>query len=270
MASRRGFIKKSELALFKNLRRVGLRALVIEEDDDLIGAGISENGNEILLSTKFGMACLFDQDDDQIRPMGRTARGVTGMRFKIEGDSVVSLEIIREHLYEEPAEDEEGEEVEVEVDVDEEMPVVGSGPEVLVVTDGGMGKRSYVSTYRKTKRGAKGVVNIKLREGETVLSVVQITEADEILLTTERGQLVRIPAHEIRRVGRASYGVRIMNLNSGDRITGVAKLVEVDVPKSPATEEGGAESSETPAEVPVAETPATEPAEDGANPPAGE
>ncbi len=270
MASRRGFIKKSELALFKNLRRVGLRALVIEEDDDLIGAGISENGNEILLSTKFGMACLFDQDDDQIRPMGRTARGVTGMRFKIEGDSVVSLEIIREHLYEEPAEDEEGEEVEVEVDVDEEMPVVGSGPEVLVVTDGGMGKRSYVSTYRKTKRGAKGVVNIKLREGETVLSVVQITEADEILLTTERGQLVRIPAHEIRRVGRASYGVRIMNLNSGDRITGVAKLVEVDVPKSPATEEGGAEGSETPAEVTVAETPATEPAEDGANPPAGE
>ena len=99
---------------------------------------------------------------------------------------------------------------------------------------------------------------------------MQITEEDEILLTTERGQLVRIPAHEIRRVGRASYGVRIMNLNSGDRITGVAKLVEVDVPKSPATEEGGAESSETPAEVPVAETPATEPAEDGANPPAGE
>lgn len=256
MASRRGYIKKSELALFKNLRRVGLRALVIEDDDDLIGAGISENGNEILLSTRLGMACLFDQNDEQIRPMGRTARGVTGMRFKIPGDDVVSLEIIREHVYsdEEPA-DENETETEVEVDVDDEAPVYGSGPEVLVVTDGGMGKRSYVSTYRKTNRGAKGVVNIRLREGESVLSVIQITEEDEILLTTERGQLVRIPAKEIRRVGRASKGVRIMNLNAGDRITGVAKLIEVDVPKA-ATAEAPAEEGTT-AEPAVPEAPAT-------------
>ena len=246
MTSRRGYIKKSELALFKNLRRVGLRALVIEEDDDLIGAGISENGNEILLSTRLGMACLFDQDDEQIRPMGRTARGVTGMRFKIDGDSVVSMEIIREHVYTEAEmTGEEGEtetEVEVEVETDEEGPVFGSGPEVLVVTDGGMGKRSFVSTYRKTNRGAKGVVNIKLREGEHVLAVVQVTDDDEILLTTERGQLVRIPASEIRTVGRASKGVRIMNLNNGDRITGVAKLVKVEIEKTAVTVDGEIEN----------------------------
>ena len=269
MASRRGYIKKSELALFKNLRRVGLRALVIEDDDDLIGAGISENGNEILLSTRLGMACLFDQNDEQIRPMGRTARGVTGMRFKIPGDDVVSLEIIREHVYsdEEPA-DENETETEVEVDVDDEAPVYGSGPEVLVVTDGGMGKRSYVSTYRKTNRGAKGVVNIRLREGESVLSVIQITEEDEILLTTERGQLVRIPAKEIRRVGRASKGVRIMNLNAGDRITGVAKLIEVDVPKA-ATVEAPAEEGTT-AEPAVPEAPATPAADTDVEPGSGE
>ncbi|WP_417171047.1 DNA gyrase subunit A [Victivallis sp.] len=269
MASRRGYIKKSELALFKNLRRVGLRALVIEDDDDLIGAGISENGNEILLSTRLGMACLFDQNDEQIRPMGRTARGVTGMRFKIPGDDVVSLEIIREHVYsdEEPA-DENETETEVEVDVDDEAPVYGSGPEVLVVTDGGMGKRSYVSTYRKTNRGAKGVVNIRLREGESVLSVIQITEEDEILLTTERGQLVRIPAKEIRRVGRASKGVRIMNLNAGDRITGVAKLIEVDVPKA-ATAEAPAEEGTT-AEPAVPEAPATPSADTDVEPGSGE
>ncbi len=268
MASRRGYIKKSELALFKNLRRTGLRALVIEEDDDLIGAGISENGNEILLSTRLGMACLFDQDDEQIRPMGRTARGVTGMRFKIEGDDVVSLEIIREHVYSDAeitGEESEGEaEVEAEGGNDD-APVSGSGPEVLVVTDGGMGKRSFVSTYRKTNRGAKGVVNIKLREGENVLSVVQICEDDEILLTTERGQLVRIPAGEIRRVGRASKGVRIMNLNAGDRITGVAKLVEVDVPAAPAGTESGEGTPDSAAVVePVAET------DGGAGSPGGE
>ena len=72
------------------------------------------------------------------------------------------------------------------------------------------------------------MVNIKLREGEHVLSVVQISEDDEILLTTERGQLTRIPAHEIRRVGRASLGVRIMNLNAGDRLTGVARIIKLD------------------------------------------
>ena len=274
MASRRGYIKKSELALFKNLRRVGLRALVIEDDDDLIGAGISENGNEILLSTRLGMACLFDQNDEQIRPMGRTARGVTGMRFKIPGDDVVSLEIIREHVYsdEEPA-DENETETEVEVDVDDEAPVYGSGPEVLVVTDGGMGKRSYVSTYRKTNRGAKGVVNIRLREGESVLSVIQITEEDEILLTTERGQLVRIPAKEIRRVGRASKGVRIMNLNAGDRITGVAKLVEVEAPKSPAAEtpeEAPAPENGAPVEPSEPEVPEAPETETGAEPGSGE
>lgn len=246
MASRNGYIKKSELALFKNLRRTGLRALVIEEDDDLIGAGISANGDEILLSTRLGMACLFDQDDDQIRPMGRTARGVTGMRFKIEGDAVVGMEVIREHVYTEDEltgdEGDESEAAEGESETDEESPVFGSGPEVLVVTDGGMGKRSFVSTYRKTNRGAKGVVNIKLREGEHVLSVIQMTDEDEILLTTERGQLVRIPAGEIRTVGRASKGVRIMNLNSGDRITGVARLVEVEVEKSAVTVEDDVEN----------------------------
>jgi DNA gyrase subunit A len=237
LASRRGYIKKSELALFKNLRRVGLRALVIEEDDDLIGAGLSENGNEILLSTRMGMACRFDQTDEEIRPMGRTARGVTGMRFKLENDDVVSLEVIREQLFEEASEEDESESVEMEVEVDDEAPVVGSGPEVLVVTTGGMGKRSYVSGYRKTRRGAKGVVNIKLREGEEVLSVVQIKNDDEILLTTERGQLVRIPASEIRLVGRASKGVRIMNLNDGDRITGAARLVKVEVESNAISEE---------------------------------
>lgn len=258
MASRNGYIKKSELALFRNLRRTGLRALVIEDDDDLIGAGISENGNEILLSTRLGMACLFDQDDEQIRPMGRTARGVTGMRFKIPGDSVVSLEIIREHLYDEAMSDEEADAEGISAENgDDEAPVYGSGPEVLVVTDGGMGKRSYVSTYRKTNRGAKGVVNIRLREGENVLSVVQITEGDEILLTTERGQLVRIPADEIRLVGRASKGVRIMNLNPGDRITGVAKLIEVEGQEAHGAENGATDDAEA-TTVPPSENPVPE------------
>ena len=213
MCAKSGFIKKTYLSAFQNLRRAGLRALRIEDDDDLIGAAVCENGNEVILSTHKGMACRFNQNDSQLRPMGRTARGVTGMRFKLEDDCIVSMEIIREHL----ADMEEGE--------DEES---AGGPELLVVSQLGMGKRSFVKTYRKTNRGAKGVVSIRLREDDLVLDALQIAQGDELMLTTERGQLVRIPVDEIRTIGRASKGVRIMNLNDDDRITGVSKIVKVD------------------------------------------
>lgn len=243
MASRRGYIKKTSLKQFANLRRVGLRALVIEDDDDLIGAELSSNGDEVVLSTRLGMACRFNQTDDEIRPMGRTARGVTGMRFKLEGDEIVGMEIIREHIDDDeaPAEDVEDAEPVVENDEAAEAEAVdanASGPEILVVTDGGMGKRSLVSTYRKTRRGARGVVSIRLKEGENVVSALQISGDDELLITTRDGQLVRIPVDEIRRTGRAAKGVIIMHLREGDRITGVAKIVEVDGRKSAASSSG--------------------------------
>jgi DNA gyrase subunit A len=90
-----------------------------------------------------------------------------------------------------------------------------------------MGKRSYVSTYRRTRRGAKGVVSMRLKDSENVVGAIQIEKGDEILLTTEQGQMVRISADEIRTIGRASKGVRIMNLRDEDKITGVSKIVEV-------------------------------------------
>jgi len=213
MCAKSGYIKKTYLSAFQNLRRAGLRALRIEDDDDLIGAAVCENGNEIILSTRKGMACRFDQNDSQLRPMGRTARGVTGMRFKLENDCIVSMQVIRENLGD------------IEEGVAEEE---AGGPQLLVISQQGMGKRSFVKPYRKTKRGAKGVTSIRLREGDLVLETLQIAEGDELMLTTERGQLVRIPVDEIRTIGRASKGVRIMNLNDDDRITGVSKIVKVD------------------------------------------
>ena len=227
MCTRRGFIKKMPLELFKNLRRVGLRALVIEEDDDLISASICENGNEVLLSTANGMACRFTLSDEELRPMGRTARGVTGMRFKIEGDYLVVMTVVREKLDDEEVLEDDAEVVEADPADDGEIIENAAGPQVLVVSDGGMGKRSLVATYRKTRRGAKGVVSIKLRENEKVVNTIQIQDGDELLITTERGQLTRIPLDEIRTVGRASKGVKIMNLNDGDRITGAVTLIEV-------------------------------------------
>ncbi len=213
MCAKSGYIKKTYLNAFQNLRRAGLRALRIEDDDDLIGAAICENGNEIILSTEKGMACRFNQDNSQLRPMGRTARGVTGMRFKLENDSIVSMQVVQENLgdLEEGVADEDA-----------------GGTQLLVVSQQGMGKRSYVKTYRKTKRGAKGVTSIRLKEDDLVLETLQIMEGDELMLTTERGQLVRIPVDEIRTIGRASKGVRIMNLKKDDRITGISKIVKVE------------------------------------------
>ena len=167
------------------------------------------------------------------------------MRFKLEGDEVVSLEVIRESLYDEVEADDVEENDVPETDEEGVEEIYGVGPEVLVVTDGGMGKRSFVANYRKTNRGAKGVVSIRMRENESVISVLQITDSDEVLLSTERGQLSRIPAGEIRRIGRVGRGVKIMNLNEGDRITGVAKLIEVAGNKSEETAAEAVENVET-------------------------
>ncbi len=274
MATKRGVIKKTPLSQFRHLRKIGIRALSIDEGDDLIGAELVGPTDEIILSTAKGMACRFKSSD--VRAMGRTARGVTGLRFKIEGDWIVSMELVPSE--EEPgalppdgsgnlenaedqAEPAAGEEPEVPEEDDEELEPASdeedSGesledtgkPQILIVTSGGMGKRSYVEDYRLTRRGAKGVKNLNLREGEEVVAAVKVRRGDELIITTERGQVVRISVDEIRIVGRASRGVKIMELRKGDRITGVACLIKVEGQK-PQEAEVAVESgvSESPAE----------------------
>ena len=251
MATRNGVVKKTALSQFKNLRKVGLRALIIEEGDDLIGAEIASGADEVILSSAKGMACRFAES--QIRAMGRAARGVTGIRFKIDGDYLVSMEVVPgegspEELIIPAVEDEivetaEAEEIaddaediaEEETDETEETDdavIEDNGkPQLLVVTSGGMGKRSYVEKYRLTKRGAKGVRNLNLDENELVVAAIRVKHGDELLITTQRGQIIRIPVDEIRIVGRSSKGVRIMNLRKGDVITSVSCIVPVDMPE---------------------------------------
>ncbi|MFZ2653400.1 MAG: DNA gyrase subunit A [Victivallales bacterium] len=209
MATKCGLVKKTRLSEYKNLRKAGIRAISLQEDDDLISAIVTDGKKEIILSTSLGMACRFTED--QIRIVGRMAKGVTGMRFKLKKDFVIGMEAV------EPLE---------EIENDEEALAKG-GPEILVVSDGGLGKRSLVSQYRKTKRGAKGVLNIKLREKEKVVAAVRVKQNDELLIVTVKGQTTRIPSNEIRTVGRASKGVRIMDLAENDLISGVVKLMEL-------------------------------------------
>ena len=273
MATRCGVIKKTPLSQFRHLRKIGIRALTIEEGDDLIGAGLVEPGDEIILSTAKGMACRFKSSN--VRAMGRTARGVTGIKFKLEGDRIVSMEIVPGDgvITEEPQDavlpDDAEELTEPEDTVEEIDEQLGDEnddtaledtgkPQILIVTSGGMGKRSYVEDYRLTRRGAKGVKNLNLRDGEEVVAAVKVQHGDELIITTERGQVVRISVDEIRIVGRASKGVKIMELRKGDRITGVARLIEVEGQKKPASaEETVVETTETTAETPENNPPAT-------------
>lgn len=249
MATKRGVIKKTALKEFRHLRNLGLRAIVIEEGDDLIGAEIADGASEIILSTAKGMACRFVETD--VRTMGRATRGVTGIRFKLADDEIVSMEVVPasgavselpevdeaavdaeepvEAAETEPAETADGE----DVASDEEEIVDDGRPQLLVVTSGGMGKRSYVDHYRLTRRGAKGVKNLNLRPGEVVIAALRVKHGDELILTTERGQVSRIPVDEIRIVGRASMGVRIMDLRKGDKVTGATIVVEVEADENP-------------------------------------
>jgi DNA gyrase subunit A len=235
MATKYGVVKKTRISAYKNLRKAGIKAILIDENDDLIGAMVTDGKKEIILSTGLGIACRFTED--QIRTVGRTARGVTGMRFKLKGDYVVSMEAV----------DPIG-----EIESDEEAQEKG-GPEILVVSDGGLGKRSFVSQYRKTKRGAKGVLNIKLREKEKVVAALQVSKGEELIIVTVNGQTVRIPSDEIRRVGRASKGVKIMDLADGDSISGVIKLMQIREGDVPTNVEVQPEAGEAPV---IPETPA--------------
>jgi DNA gyrase subunit A len=209
MATRNGTVKKTVLSAFKNLRKTGIRALNIDEGDDLIGVALTKGYEDIILSTAKGMACRFNEQD--VRSMGRTATGVRGMKFKLKDDFVISMDAL---------------DCTEEIETDEEASEKG-GPQILVVSNGGMGKRSFFSTYRKTRRGAKGITNMKLREGESVIATLQIKDGDEFLVMTEKGQTVRVPVSEVRLVGRATKGVKVMRLSEDDNITGVVKVIEV-------------------------------------------
>jgi DNA gyrase subunit A len=235
MATQNGYIKKTSLSAFKNLRKGGIRAISIEDNDDLIDVALTDGTYEILMSSKLGMACRFKESD--VRAMGRTARGVTGIKFKLEGDSLISMLAVKstsesdDELIEDDTAAEDISDVEIDVEAESAIDAIeetDDTPQVLVISDAGMGKRSFVHKYRMTRRAAKGVVSIRLNEGEKVISAIQVNKGDEILITTKNGQTVRIPTDEIRTIGRASKGVRIMNLKGkNDIIASVAKLMEI-------------------------------------------
>ncbi|MFZ1971175.1 MAG: DNA gyrase subunit A [Candidatus Nanoarchaeia archaeon] len=197
IVTRKGFVKKTSLSNFSKPRASGIRAINLPEDnsDILIDAQIIKPGEEVLLATKKGQAIRFNSND--VRAMGRTSYGVTGIRMD-KDDEVVSLEILRTK-------------------------------EVLTITQKGYGKRTAVEDYRKTARGGKGVINLKISDKTgDVVNTVSINDKDNIIITTAKGMVIRTNLDNIRVMGRATQGVRIVKLQEDDHVTDIVKVNDLN------------------------------------------
>src|SRR5437870_5875810 len=194
LATRKGIVKKSELAAFSNPRAGGIIALSVEDDDALIEAVLTGGADEILLATKDGMAIHFSEED--VRPMGRAAYGVKGIELEA-GDEVVALE------------------------------VVAAGGTVLTVTENGYDKKTSLDEYRVQSRGGKGLINIKTSGRNGPVVGVKFLKGDEgVMLITEKGMIIRLNTADISTIGRNTQGVRLIQLEEGDHLVSVARLAE--------------------------------------------
>lgn len=194
MATKNGTVKKTELSAFSNPRRKGIRALEIDEGDELIAARLVGASEQVMLFTHHGMAVRFAHD--KVRAMGRSARGVRGVSLKDESDRVVGCEVV--------ASEEET---------------------ILVVCENGYGKRSLVGDFRQTNRGGVGVRSIITSERNgNVVAAVSVSDRDGLLMMSASGQTVRINMSDLRVMGRATQGVKLVNLKEEDTLLAVEKL----------------------------------------------
>jgi DNA gyrase subunit A len=195
LATRKGIVKKTELASFSNPRSGGIIALGIDTDDALIEAVLTSGKDEMLLATSGGMAIRFSEED--VRPMGRTAYGVKGIELE-EGDAVVALQVI----------------------------AAESGT-LLTATANGYGKRTPIDEYRMQTRGGKGIINIKTTDRNGVVVGLQFLRSDEqVMLITEKGMIIRLNTADISAIGRNTQGVRLIQLDEGDHLISIARLAE--------------------------------------------
>ena len=196
-ATRQGLVKKTSLSEYSNVRSTGIIAIRLEEGDKLVGARLTRGNEEIILVSSSGNALRFHEDD--VRPMGRDARGVKGIDLGPD-EYVVGMDNVQPNA------------------------------DLLVVTETGVGKRTPLSEYPTYRRGAKGVITIRFveeRHGRLV-AIKVVTEGNDVVLVSEQGVLIRIPVQEVRQSGRATQGVQLMNLDADDKLSAIAQVVTRD------------------------------------------
>src|SRR5215207_7411289 len=197
MATSLGTVKKTPLKDFSNPRKAGIIAVDLDDGDFLIGAALTDGEHDVMLFSDSGKAVRFDEND--VRPMGRNARGVRGMTLE-DGQGVIAMLV---------AEDEE--------------------QSVLTATENGYGKRTSITEYTRHGRGTKGMIAIQQSERNgKVVAATLVHADDEIMLITDKGVLVRTRVSEIRELGRATQGVTLIGLDEGSKLSGLQRIVEND------------------------------------------
>ncbi|MCC6952997.1 MAG: DNA gyrase subunit A [Deltaproteobacteria bacterium] len=215
MATKRGFIKRVDLMEFSNVRRGGIRATNLDEADYLIGVRLTEGNSDCIISTRNGMAIRFAEDE--VRVMGRTARGVTAVRLD-DADEVMNLVIGPRGIEAKGAED-GGEEAVEAGDVMESA--------LLTVCENGYGKRTSLSAYRRQGRAGKGLIDIKTEQRNgPVIGMCEVSETDQIMIITTAGKIIRSPVNTVSRIGRNTMGVRLINLDEGEKVAAVGRIAE--------------------------------------------
>ncbi|HEU4345094.1 MAG TPA: DNA gyrase subunit A [Candidatus Binatia bacterium] len=195
-ATKKGLIKKTDLMSYANPRASGIRAIALEDGDEVIGVRLTDGQQDIILSTAEGQSIRFKEE--QVRPTGRGAYGVVGIRLD-NGDSVVSMEIL------------------------------SLGADILTVAENGFGKRTEMEEYRLQSRGGKGIITMKTTDKTgLVMGVQQVTEDDQLMLVTNIGKIIRLRVKDIRVIGRNTQGVRLIDLEEGERVVSLARLAEKD------------------------------------------
>lgn len=238
MLTQKGFIKKTRLSAFSNIRSNGLIAISLEESDQLRWVRLARAEDSIMISTRQGMAIHFRASQEQLRPLGRPTRGVRSMSLR-KGDELISMDILPSQVIASMLESDEAEVEEVDVEAMEVVEAVEAsetgeaevaevtdadqGPWALIITTGGMGKRVPVAQFRLQNRAGLGLRAIKFRKKGDQLAAMQVVgEDDEIILVTSRGIIIRQAVKAISRQSRAATGVRVQRLDEDDAIVAVA------------------------------------------------
>jgi DNA gyrase subunit A len=193
-ATKKGAIKKTDLMLYSNPRASGIRAIGLEDGDEVIGVRLTDGQQELILSTLDGQSIRFKED--QVRPTGRGTYGVLGMRLD-PGDAVVSMEMLNR------------------------------GASILTVSEKGYGKRTEMEEYRLQSRGGKGIITMKATEKTgRIVGGQQVTDDDQLMLVTNNGKIIRLRMRDIRVIGRNTQGVRLIDVEEGERVVSLARLAE--------------------------------------------
>lgn len=228
MLTRKGYIKKTVLDAFSNIRANGLIAISLGEGDQLRWVRLCRAEDSIVVGSSQGMAIHFKADHDQLRPLGRATRGVKAMKLRSK-DELISMDILPAQVVERLIATANSEEVETEDDTSDEVngeevhETAGQGPWVLVVTTGGLGKRVPVSQFRLQNRAGMGLVAIKFRHKKDKLAALRVVnEGDELMMVTMRGIIIRQALDAISPQSRMATGIRVQRLDEDDAIAAVA------------------------------------------------